>query len=277
MSMPSRNPRPAATSAEPKVAAKTVVKTSGAGDSDDFPMGEGVEVLARGEGGLIAFNKPAGTLSHPNMRSEQPRSLLTCDYLLEGEFFRWTAPTGGERRLYLLNRLDSHTSGVILGVTDAALAQRIRALFREKHVTKIYHALVFGKPAQTTAVWKDRLAIEKRAAQVRTGTGGNIPAESHMRVLRQRRDAAMPLALIELTPRTGRSHQLRVQCTQRHLPIVGDATYGDFGANRALAKATGLKRLCLHSHETRFDYEHGGRVHHFVATAPTPPEFLKLL
>lgn len=245
--------------------------------SDGFPLGDEVAIIARGAGGLFAFDKPAGTLSHPNMRSEQPRALLTCDYLIEGEFFRWTAPTGGERRLYLLNRLDSHTSGVILGTTDSALAQRIRALFREKHITKIYHALVFGKPAQTTAIWKDRLAVEKRGAQVRTGTGGNIPAESHMRVLRQRRDAAMPLALIELTPRTGRSHQLRVQCTQRHLPIVGDATYGDFGANRALAKATGLKRLCLHSHQTRFDYEHGGRVHTFTATAPTPPEFLRLL
>ena len=244
---------------------------------DELPLGDEVEVIARGPGGLFAFNKPAGTLSHPNMRSEQPRALLTCDYLMEGEFFRWTAASGGERRMYLLNRLDSHTSGVILGVTDIALAQRIRALFREKHITKVYHALVFGKPAQTTAVWTDQLAVEKRAARVRTGTGGNIPAESTMRVLKQRRDTALPLALIELTPRTGRSHQLRVQCTQRHLPIVGDATYGDFGANRALAKATGLKRLCLHSHQTRFDYEHGGRVHNFTATAPTPAEFLKHL
>jgi tRNA pseudouridine65 synthase len=83
--------------------------------------------------------------------------------------------------------------------------------------------------------------------------------------------------LIELTPRTGRSHQLRVQCAHRRLPIVGDATYGDFGGNRALAKETGVKRLCLHSHETRFDYEHEGRAVKFVATAPTPAEFLKLL
>jgi 23S rRNA-/tRNA-specific pseudouridylate synthase len=85
------------------------------------------------------------------------------------------------------------------------------------------------------------------------------------------------MALIELVPRTGRSHQLRVQCAHRHLPIVGDATYGNFTANRALAKATGVKRLCLHSHSTRFDYEHAGRVVKFSATAPTPAEFLKLL
>lgn len=246
-------------------------------DENEFPLGEGVRVLTEAPGGLVAFDKPAGVLSHPNMRSEQPRALLTCDYTLEGECFRWSDSNGRARVLWLLNRLDSHTSGVLLGALDETVARRIRALFREKHIEKTYHALVFGKPAQASAVWRDRLSIEKRGGQVRTRAGEGIPSESQFRVLRQRRDAASPLALIELTPRTGRSHQLRVQCAHRHLPIVGDATYGDFGANRALAKATGLKRLCLHSHSTRFDYEHAGRVVKFSATAPTPAEFLKLL
>jgi 23S rRNA-/tRNA-specific pseudouridylate synthase len=243
-----------------------------------LPLHEGVEVLTRAPGGLVAFDKPAGVLSHPNMRSEQPRALLTCDYSIEGEFFRWTDAAGAARTMWLLNRLDSHTSGVILGVLDnTELARRIRALFREKHIRKVYHALVFGKPSQPSAVWRDKLAIEKRGGQVRTKAGEGIPSECEVKVLRQRRDPALALTLIELTPRTGRSHQLRVQCAHRRLPIVGDATYGDFGANRALAKATGVKRLCLHSHETRFDYEHEGRAVKFAAVAPTPAEFLKLL
>lgn len=244
----------------------------------DFPLHTDVEILTRAPGGLVAFDKPAGVLSHPNMKSEQPRALLTSDYSIEGEFFRWTDAAGAPRTLWLLNRLDSHTSGVILGVADnTELARRIRALFREKHIKKMYHALVFGKPSQPTALWRDRLAIEKRGGQVRTLAGQGIASESEMRVLRQRRDGATPLTLIELTPRTGRSHQLRVQCAHRHLPIVGDATYGDFGANRALAKASGVKRLCLHSHRTAFDYEHEGRTIKFAATAPTPAAFLELL
>jgi 23S rRNA-/tRNA-specific pseudouridylate synthase len=244
----------------------------------ELPLHDGVEVLVRAPGGLLAFDKPAGVLSHPNMKSEQPRALLTCDYSIEGEFFRWVDSTGAGRTMWLLNRLDSHTSGVILGVLDnTELSRSIRALFRQKHIRKVYHALVFGKPSQASAVWKDKLAIEKRAARVRTRAGEGIPSECEVKVLRQRRDPALALTLLELAPRTGRSHQLRVQCTQRRLPIVGDATYGDFGANRALAKATGVKRLCLHSHETRFDYEHEGRVVKFVAMAPTPAEFLKLL
>ncbi|MEN9841744.1 MAG: hypothetical protein RL376_1544 [Verrucomicrobiota bacterium] len=243
----------------------------------EFPLGNEVRVLTLAPGGLVAFDKPAGVLSHPNMKSEQPRALLTCDYTITGECFTWTDAAGVVRKLWLLNRLDSHTSGVILGSLDQALALRIRALFREKHIEKVYHALVFGKPSNATAVWKDRLVIEKRGGQVRAKAGEGIPSESHVRVLRQRRDAAAPVALIELVPRTGRSHQLRVQCAHHKLPIVGDATYGDFGANRALAKATGIKRLCLHSHQTRFDYEHAGRVVKFSVTAPTPAEFLQLL
>jgi 23S rRNA-/tRNA-specific pseudouridylate synthase len=251
--------------------------TTPAANALELPLGPGIEVLTQAPGGLLAFDKPAGVLSHPNMKSEQPRALLTCDYSIEGEFFHWIDAGGVSRHLWLLNRLDSHTSGVILGCVEGELAKRIRLLFRQKHIHKSYHALVFGKPSKTTDVWRDRLAIEKRGGQVRAKAGEGIPSESEVKVLRQRRDGATALALIELTPRTGRSHQLRVQCAHRRVPIVGDATYGDFGANRALAKATGIKRLCLHSHATRFDYEHEGRVVHFSAVAPTPPEMLGLV
>jgi 23S rRNA-/tRNA-specific pseudouridylate synthase len=57
------------------------------------------------------------------------------------------------------------------------------------------------------------------------------------------------------------------------LPIVGDATYGDFSANRSFAQLTGQKRLFLHSLETRFSYTWSGRTHSFRAHAPAPPEF----
>jgi 23S rRNA-/tRNA-specific pseudouridylate synthase len=81
------------------------------------------------------------------------------------------------------------------------------------------------------------------------------------------------VSLIRLEPRTGRSHQLRVQCARRGLPIVGDQTYGDFARNREWAKKTGFKRLFLHSLETRIDYDFAGRTRAFAAKAPVPPEF----
>jgi 23S rRNA-/tRNA-specific pseudouridylate synthase len=82
-----------------------------------------------------------------------------------------------------------------------------------------------------------------------------------------------PLALLELKPHTGRTHQLRVQCAKRQLPIIGDQTYGDFRKNREFAKAAKTKRLFLHSLETLVRYQWAGRVWRFAAKAALPAEF----
>jgi 23S rRNA-/tRNA-specific pseudouridylate synthase len=238
-----------------------------------LPLGRDVRLVVHDANGLVAFAKPAGTLSLPNTTRDEPRSLLDAHYDINGEFYFW--PASDERsagRLWLLNRLDSATSGLLLAAADEKLAYEIRALFQKRHIKKIYNALVFGQPHIAREIWRDRLAVEKRGGQIRTTTGGNIPSEAHMRVLRQRKGET-PLALIELEPKTGRSHQLRVQCAHRHLPIVGDATYGDFKANREFAKSTGEKRLFLHSLATQFDYTFKGRSFTFSAQAPLPEEF----
>ena len=243
-----------------------------------LPLGRDVALIARDANGLAAFNKPAGLLSHPNTAGDQPRSLLNARYGLDGEFFEWTAPgSNTPRRLWLLNRLDSATSGVILVSANADLAREIRAHFKRKQVRKVYCALVFGAPRKPLEEWRDLLAVEKRGGKIRTAThAGHVPAESRMSVVRV--SASEPRrALIRLEPRTGRSHQLRVQCAKRSLPIIGDQTYGDFVRNREFAKITRAKRLFLHSMETAFDYEFGGRKHTFAAKAPLPAEFEKFL
>lgn len=238
-----------------------------------LPLGREVEIIQQDPNGLIALAKPAGVLSHPNESADEPRSLLTTRYQPEGEFFEWKKENGKPGRFYLLNRLDSATSGVILGASSEGLARNIRELFQKRHIRKVYHALVFGIPVASHQVWRDRLAVQKRGGQIRTEASGNIPAEAHMHVLRSRR-GDQPIALISLEPKTGRSHQLRVQCAKRHLPIIGDATYGDFAANREFAKTTGSKRLFLHSLETSFEYSLGNRTYRFTAHAPRPPEFM---
>lgn len=247
-----------------------------------LPFGRGVTLIARDPNGLIALNKPAGTLSHPNEPRDNPRSLLVAHYNPDGEYYEWNVPNAESSRLWLLNRLDSATSGVILAATTEQLAREIRALFRERHISKTYAALVFGHPAEKTQTWRDRLAVQKRAGQIRTAArAGNIPAESRMTLLRTSRDSlaapGAPVSLIQLEPKTGRSHQLRVQCAKRRLPIIGDATYGDFRANRDFAKRTGEKRLFLHSLETHFDYTLNGRTHAFSAKAALPEAFTEHL
>lgn len=248
---------------------------SAAGDEfwTQLPLGDGVNLLTRDANGLAALSKPAGVLSHPNTTGDLPRALLRAPYRAEGEYFAWNGPDGREGRLWLLNRLDSATSGVILVAADEQLAAAVRLHFRQKRVHKVYNALVFGRPAAPQQVWRDRLAVEKRGGQIRTSAAGHIPAECQMRVLRPGTARELPRTLLQLEPLTGRSHQLRVQCAKRHLPIVGDQTYGDFARNRAFARATGEKRLFLHSLLTEFEYEFGGRRSRFAAKAPLPLEF----
>lgn len=239
-----------------------------------LPLRREVALLNADENGVAAFNKPAGVLSHPNTREDEPRSLLTARYDFDGEFFQWD-DGGNERRLWLLNRLDSATSGVILAAADEALAKAIRAEFKQRRIRKVYHAVVFGVPGISAQFWRDTLTVERRGGVIRTGVG-HIPCETQMSIVR--RSAAGPArSLLKLEPHTGRSHQLRVQCAKRHLPIVGDATYGDFRANREFARAMGTKRLFLHSLETSFSYEWQGRTRVFAGRAPQPPEFEKAL
>lgn len=250
-------------------------------EADSFwaslPLGRQVTVLTHDANGLAALNKPAGVLSHPNETGDEPRSLLQARYVFDGEYFEWKPESGAPQRLWLLNRLDSATSGVILAAADGALAAEIRAQFKRKQVRKIYHALVFGGPRQPIELWRDRLAIEKRAGVIRTAAAaGNVPAECRMSVVRTSQREPR-VSLLKLEPRTGRSHQLRVQCAKRHLPIIGDQTYGDFSRNREFAKAARTKRLFLHSLETTFDYDWKGQRVSFQAQAPLPPEFLEFV
>lgn len=234
-----------------------------------LPLGPGVTELTHDANGLAAFDKPAGLLSHPNEGADQPRSLLTCAYDHQEQCYKWA----GGGRLWLLNRLDVATSGVILLAASAEVARAVRDHFARKQVHKVYEALVFGKPTERNQVWRDLLAVQKRGGKVRTtAAAGNIPAETRAHFVAHQQ-GAFSTSLLRLEPRTGRSHQLRVQCAKRGLPIVGDQTYGDFALNRTFAKTTDEKRLFLHSHITQFEYEYRGRRHHFRAEAAMPHTF----
>ncbi len=239
----------------------------------DVPFGPGVKVVAIDANGLVALDKPEGVLSHPNTPGDERRSLVRARYDEKEERFEWPGAKGSARRLWLINRLDSATSGLILAATDGVLAHEVRAQFQRRLVRKVYQAVLFGKPRHSTETWKDVLNVKKLGGQIRTvAAGGSLHAECVMTLVRS---GSQPVrtSLVRLEPRTGRSHQLRVQCAKRGLPIVGDRTYGDFGANREFARAGGPKRMFLHSLGISFKYDFGGKAYEFAATAPLPPEF----
>ena len=225
----------------------------------DLPLGKGVRVIRHDARGLLALDKPAGLLSHPNEPGDAARSLVHAAYDHRRECYEWP---GGQ--LFLLNRLDSATSGVILAAMTEALAQTVREQFETREIEKTYLALVFGVPRTARQSWADRLDVQRSGGSIRTSGSGHLESRTDMRLIKTI-PGSVTVSLIELRPRTGRSHQLRVQCQRRHLPIVGDATYGDFAKNRAFTRATGAKRLFLHSRRTALDYTFQNRPHHFEA------------
>ncbi len=243
----------------------------------DLPLNERAHVLAVHPCGLVALDKPAGVRTHPNTQHEEGPSLLDALYDPELECYHWEPLQGSSiSRLYLLNRLDGPTSGVVLCALDPELAQAGRRQFLEGKVAKLYYAVVFGHPRPLQGRWTDFLQRMPQHGHVRVQRGGNVEAVTLYRQMRTDSNK-LDLSLLQLRPRTGRTHQLRVQCAARNLPIVGDRTYGDFERNKAIAKASNLKRLFLHSSETEISFAWKGQTVNLTAASPLPESFQTLL
>jgi 23S rRNA-/tRNA-specific pseudouridylate synthase len=162
---------------------------------------------------------------------------------------------------------------VILVAASVDVARAARAEFARHNVRKTYVALVFGRTRSRRETWKARLAIRKERGTIRTQADSTgVAAETEVESLLTYPGQPL-LSLIALHPRTGRSHQLRAQCQKHRLPIVGDATYGDFTRNRTFAQKTGQTRLFLHSLQTELTYHLHGKAHSFMAESPVPHEF----
>ncbi len=231
----------------------------------NLPLGQNVTLLNSLETGLIALHKPDGIMSHPNETRANPKALLTCNYDLEHERYYWH---GGE--LFLLHRLDSPTSGVILGCTDFALARAIKKAFEDNTVQKTYRALVFGSPVSKKETWQDRLEKNGTGSVIARGKP-NALTETKLVSTTRLEDGIF--SELELKPKTGKTHQLRVQAAARGLPMIGDATYGNFAWNRAFARVARQKRLFLHALEVYVKLEWKGNLLEFYATSELPAEF----
>lgn len=149
--------------------------------------------------------------------------------------------------LHPLSRLDYDVTGVVLFALTREATRAAAEAKREGGYARVYHALVSPPPAADEAVWREPIGVDPRNPHRRV-VGGRDPeaAESAMRV-RARRSG---VAWLELRPRTGRTHQLRVHCAHAGCPLLGDRSYG--GARRiTLANGAVLPagRVMLHCAE----------------------------
>jgi tRNA pseudouridine32 synthase/23S rRNA pseudouridine746 synthase len=163
---------------------------------------------------MLIIDKPAGMAVHRG-----PKGGPSLEDFFD--MYRFGLP----RPPALAHRLDRDTSGcLVLGRHRKALAE-LGSLFRNGHVGKTYWAVVEGGPQTESGLIELALGRkdETRGWWMKPDPNG-LPAATDWRVLG--RAANQNLTWLELTPRTGRTHQLRVHCAAMGWPIVGDAVYG---------------------------------------------------
>jgi 23S rRNA-/tRNA-specific pseudouridylate synthase len=195
--------------------------------------------------GLLFVDKPAGLQTEPDAR--------TADTLLSRLATQLREPIA---RFHALSRLDTGVSGVVtLGLTPDArrLVQgwRDQGRFRRRYLGLATNGLgAFGSSGAHTGAWCDSIGRASGSLRV---VGGRHPESAHTdyaRVASAALARATPSALhlLALSPRTGRTHQLRVHCTAHGLPLLGDRAYG--GASRFISDCgavTALDRIALHA------------------------------
>ena len=216
---------------------------------------------------LLAVNKPAGVAVHGG-------SGVSFGVI---EQMRKSRPTA--RFLELVHRLDKETSGVLLLAKKRSALIALQDQFRERDTHKVYQALVWG-------MWPVKLKVIEQALLKGTDAGG----ERHVRVVPAAQEQARrsitlvkvrqqfaTAALLDVTLKTGRTHQIRVHLAHAGHAIVGDPKYGDFAANKAFARQWRFPRMFLHAHELGFDHPVSGERQQLSAPLPAECETLLAL
>jgi 23S rRNA pseudouridine955/2504/2580 synthase len=210
------------------------------------------------DGDLMVLNKPSGLASHGGTGVKLG--------LIEAVRQIWETPG-----LELAHRLDKGTSGCIVITRHLPANNHMTALFREHEVSKTYHALVAGD-------WPDKLAEVDAPLERQTPRSGERfvevsedgkPALTRFRVLKRGNAAT----LVEASPASGRTHQIRVHAQVSGHPIIGDEKYGQPEINKKW-KQQGITGLCLHARQLSFAGPDGQVI---VVTAPYDRDFEQAL
>ena len=183
---------------------------------------------------LLILNKPSGTAVHGGSG------------LKFGAIEALRALRPDARFLELVHRIDRDTSGILLVAKKRSALRHLQAQFREKTVNKYYFALVMGKWKPSCKVINAPLLKNEVNSIVRVNPKGK-PSETRFKIL----EAFEQATLVQASPITGRTHQIRVHTQYAGHPIAWDDRYGDRRFDAYTSKV-GLDRLFLHAANIRF-------------------------
>jgi 23S rRNA pseudouridine1911/1915/1917 synthase len=209
---------------------------------------------------LFVVNKPSGMVVHPALG--HPSGTLVNALLA---YCPAVADVGGLERAGIVHRLDKDTSGVIIVAKDERTRTALQKLFKRRRVEKTYLALV-----------EDR--VEPREGIIEAPIGRDKRNRKRMAVVRSGRKARTAYrvkeylggrTLLEVRPRTGRTHQVRVHLSWIGYPIVGDRVYG--------RRRQELLRDRFFLHAARLEFKHPISGQEVVVEAPLPDELESVL
>jgi 23S rRNA pseudouridine955/2504/2580 synthase len=206
---------------------------------------------------LMAIDKPAGVAVHGGSGVsfgviEQLRQARPLAKLLE-----------------LVHRLDRETSGILLVAKKRSALKHVQDQFRERETGKTYLALVQGQWPEKlkvidSALHKFLLPDGERRVRVTSNEDPDGMRSITLVKVAERWDTC---TLLEVTIKTGRTHQIRVHLASQGHPIAGDDKYGDFEWNKALQKQ-GLKRMFLHAWRLQFTHPATGKRVELMSNLP---------
>ncbi len=211
---------------------------------------------------LLAIDKPAGVAVHGG-------SGVSFGVIEQLRRARRAGEQGGAKFLELVHRLDRDTSGVLLIAKRRSALVNLQAQFKARETGKTYLALVKG-------AWPAKLKVIDLPLYKYLVNGGEDDGERRVKVVGMDDpngmrsitlvkiaklytlpvtdgQVASQASLLEVTIKTGRTHQIRVHLAHHGHPIIGDEKYGDFEVNKSLAKE-GMKRMYLHAWKLVFTH-----------------------
>ena len=214
------------------------------------------ELVIHKDAQALVLNKPPGLATQGGTKTTQH-----VDGLLDALQYE------AEGRPKLVHRLDKDTSGALLVARTARAAAFFSKAFSGRSAKKVYWAIVVGVPSIEDGVIDLPIAKQPGTGgeKMHVDEEGGQPSRSRYRVIERAGNRA---AWVELTPYTGRTHQLRVHMNAIGHPIVGD---GKYGGPAAFLTGNISRKMHLHSRRIRVDHPDGGQIdveaelpHHFA-------------
>ena len=203
---------------------------------------------------ILVVNKPSGLIVYPDGKHDYPA------------LSNWLAEKYGEGNFHFIHRIDRETSGILVVAKTEEAHAFLKQQFAEREIKKIYRAFIYG------GLKDDRGIIDKPIGSARGGMGPRSATRPHG-VQREAitaysvRARGTEATYVDVFPKTGRTHQIRVHFSAIQHPIINDVLYAP-----SRPPLLGFKRLALHALSLTFTHPNGKEM---TLEAPLPEDFLE--